>query len=43
LARLDGFPAQYEEVAVDALRAEVRGWLEALDQNMTGLPFPLIR
>jgi hypothetical protein len=43
LRRLDGFPAEYEGVAVEALRANIRGWLDALGSEGAVLPFPLIR
>ena len=45
LRRLDGFPAEYEGVAVEAVRASIRGWLEALELEgaLPQLPFPLIR
>ena len=31
LRRLDGFPAEYEGVRVEALRESIRGWLEGLE------------
>lgn len=45
LRRLDGFPAEYEGVAVEPLRVSIRGWLERLERKdaMPRLPFPLIR
>ncbi|MGA8090676.1 MAG: DUF309 domain-containing protein [Terracidiphilus sp.] len=45
LVRLDSFPAEYEGVAVEAVRASIRRWLEALEleDGMLQLPFPLIR
>ncbi|HMG87864.1 MAG TPA: DUF309 domain-containing protein [Terracidiphilus sp.] len=45
LRRLDGFPVEYEGVAVDSLRANIREWLEAFELDDSGfqLPFPLIR
>lgn len=45
LRRLEGFPAEYEGVAVEALRVNIREWLEALalEDARLQLPFPLIR
>jgi predicted metal-dependent hydrolase len=45
LLRLDDFPAEYEEVAVEQLRASIRVWLEALrlEDALLQLPLPLIR
>jgi uncharacterized protein len=45
LRRLEGFPAEYEGVAVEGLRTSIRGWLEALGPEDAPLPlsFPLIR
>jgi hypothetical protein len=45
LRRLDGFPSEYEGVAVESLRVSIRGWLEALDLQdpLIQLPYPLIR
>lgn len=45
LQRLDGFPAEYEGVRVEALRASIRRWLGGLELEdaLLQLPFPLIR
>jgi uncharacterized protein len=45
LRRLDDFPAEYEGVAVDNLRASIRRWLEALGVGdaLLQLTPPLIR
>ncbi len=45
LRRLEGFPAEYEGVRVEALRESIRRWLEELDleDSARQLPFPLIR
>jgi len=44
LRRLEGFPAEYEGVRVDALCESIRGWLDGLDSEAERrLPFPLIR
>jgi hypothetical protein len=45
LHRLDGFPAEYEGVAVAALRTNIGGWLDALgsEEAVLQLPFPRIR
>jgi uncharacterized protein len=45
LARLDTYPAEYEGVAVEALRAAIREWVSSLERDVTGPwpPFPLIR
>src|SRR5215469_11350612 len=33
LRRLEDFPTEYEGVAVEALRVDIRGWLAALESN----------
>jgi predicted metal-dependent hydrolase len=43
LRRLEGFPAEYEGVAVELLRVSIQGWLEALERKDPVLPFPPIR
>jgi predicted metal-dependent hydrolase len=45
VARLDTYPAVYEGVAVEALRAAIREWLASLERDVAGPqpPFPLIR
>lgn len=45
LRRLDGFPAEYEGVAVGMVRESIQAWLDALgrDDNLIRLPFPPIR
>jgi hypothetical protein len=45
LRRLEGFPSEFEGVAVEALRTEIQGWLEALGLEVATLhlPIPLIR
>ncbi len=45
LRRLDSFPANYEGIAVEAVRESVRAWLRALDHEDTSpqLPIPRIR
>ena len=45
LRRLENFPAEYEGVAVDQLRGDLRAWLEALalQDEHPQRPFPLIR
>ncbi len=45
LRRLDGFPAAYGGIEVDAVRESVRAWLEALNRKeaLSGLTVPRIR
>lgn len=45
LRRLEGFPAEYEGVRVEALRGSIRAWLDGLDSGDAGQrpPFPPIR
>jgi predicted metal-dependent hydrolase len=49
LRRLDGFPAEFNGVAVEELRTSVRAWLLALQKALESdpvppqLPFPHIR
>lgn len=44
LRRLENYPEVYGGIDVDALRASLRKWLEALgDESAPPLPFPLIR
>ncbi len=45
LRRLENYPVEFGEVAVEALRDSIRAWLEALDEGNEPprLPFPAIR
>jgi predicted metal-dependent hydrolase len=43
LRRLDGFPAAYGGIEVEAVRESVRGWVMALDQENPSTEFPVPR
>lgn len=45
LRRLDPYPSEYGDIAVDLLRTNVRAWLHELEQGDSSLqlPFPIIR
>jgi predicted metal-dependent hydrolase len=45
LRRLEGYPAEYGGVAVEAVRESVRGWVQALESGEPAppLPFPPVR